>query len=113
MIDTASAPPEPQAEAEYEAALNRLMAEADNIHEQMRSRRIEIERLKLETRTIRDETRVMLEDTDIEQTTQHNQWQLRNCDIAERDQKNMILQAENDLLRSSRGLPLYDGRRLF
>ena len=114
MIDTASAPPEPQTEAEYVAAFDRLMAEADSIHEQMQSRRVEIERLKLETRTIQDETRVTLEGVGTEQTAGRCRWeQRRDSDVATCDQENMILRAENARLRASRGLPPYDGKRIF
>ncbi len=46
----------PQTTAEYEAAFERLMAEAEGIHEQMRRDRIEIERLKVETKVLAEET---------------------------------------------------------
>jgi len=54
MTDIASAQPAPQTTAEYEAAFERLMEEAESLNEQMRRDRIEIERLKMETKIIRD-----------------------------------------------------------
>ncbi len=50
----------PQTQAEYEAVFERLMAEAQSIDEQMRRDRVDIERLQLETKIIRDETRTLL-----------------------------------------------------
>jgi len=60
MIDIASAQSAPQTSAEYAAAFERLMAEAESINENMRRDRTEIERLKVETKVIRDETRTLL-----------------------------------------------------
>ena len=60
MTDIASAQPAPQTSAEYEAAFERLMAEVESINENMRRDRTEIERLKAETKIIRDETRTLL-----------------------------------------------------
>lgn len=56
MMDIASAQPAPQTTAEYEAIFERLMAEAEGIHEQMGRDRIEIERLKVETKALAEET---------------------------------------------------------
>jgi len=50
----------PQTTAEYEAEFDLLMQEASRLNELMASDRIEIERLKAETKVIRDETRNML-----------------------------------------------------
>ena len=66
MINIASAQPEPQTEAEYEAAFELLMVEIKSINNsmapggQMHSDRCEIERLKAETQVLRDETRALL-----------------------------------------------------
>ena len=50
----------PTTAAEYEAAFERLMVEAEGIHERMRQDRTEIEQLELETKAIRSETRALL-----------------------------------------------------
>ena len=50
----------PQTAAEYEAIFERLMAESENLNEQMRHDRIEIERLTAETATLKSETRSLL-----------------------------------------------------
>lgn len=50
------AQPVPKTTAEYEAEFERLMAEADTDHEQMRRDRADIERLKVETQAIAKET---------------------------------------------------------
>ncbi len=65
MTDTASAQSDPQTAAEYEATFEGLIAEMESIHERMSrdrvgSDRAEIERLKAETRILRDETRALL-----------------------------------------------------
>lgn len=60
MATIATAQPAPQTAAEYEATFERLMMEAESINEQMRRDRVEIERLKVETKVIRDETRTLL-----------------------------------------------------
>lgn len=60
MANIATAQPVPQTSAEYEAAFERLMMEAENINERMRQDRSEIERLKAETKIIQDETRALL-----------------------------------------------------
>jgi len=114
MSNITSAQPAPQTEAEYEAVFERVMVEAqsiaDNTNEQVRRDRSEIDLLKAETKTIRDETRPLLAGIDATQA----QWeQRRDRDIAACDQKNIILRAENDRLRSARGLPPYGGSRLF
>ncbi len=62
MLNTA-AQPAPQTTAEYEAAFERLMAEAKSINEQMRRDRIEIERLKAETKVIGEDTARLKADT--------------------------------------------------
>ncbi len=59
-MSTTIAQPTPQTTADYEAAFERLMAEAESIHDQMGHDRTEIERLKAETNVIRDETRALL-----------------------------------------------------
>ena len=60
MANTISAQTGPQTTAEYEAEFEMLMQEAARLNELMASDRIEIERLKAETKVIRDETRNML-----------------------------------------------------
>lgn len=60
MMDIASAQPAPQTTAEYEAIFERLMSEAENLNEQMRHDRIEIERLTAETAALKIETRALL-----------------------------------------------------
>lgn len=60
MMESVSAQPAPQTAAEYEAAFERLMMEAEIINERMRQDRSEIERLKAETKVIQDETRTLL-----------------------------------------------------
>lgn len=60
MADTISAQTAPQTTAEYEAEFELLMQEAARLNELMAKDRVEIERLKAETKVIRDETRVLL-----------------------------------------------------
>lgn len=113
-INILSAQPAPQTTAEYEAIFERLIAEAESIHEQMGRDRIEIERLKVETQIIRDETRTLLADMDTTQTVQQGQWEQRCArDRAARDRENIILRMANSRLRADRGLPPYDGNSLF
>lgn len=114
MTDIASAQPVPQTAAEYEAAFERLMAEAESLNEQMRRDRIEIERLKVEAQITRDETRTLLADMDATQTVQQGQWEQRCVrDRAARDRENTVLRTANSRLRAERGLPPYDGNSLF
>ena len=63
MIDIASAQSAPQTVAEYEAAFERLMAEVESINEHMRRDRIEIERLKVETKSLAEEAAKLKGDT--------------------------------------------------
>lgn len=56
MATTVTAQAAPQTAAEYEVIFERLMAEAEGIHEQMGRDRIEIERLKVETKALAEET---------------------------------------------------------
>ena len=65
MVDIASAQPAPQTSAEYEAAFERLMAEAESIGEHMQRDRIEIERLKAETESLAEEAARLKDDTRI------------------------------------------------
>jgi hypothetical protein len=51
---------EPRTAAEYQAALERLLIETDRIRKQMATDRSEIDRLRAESRTLRDETRAIL-----------------------------------------------------
>lgn len=60
MANTVLAQTAPQTTAEYEAQFELLMQEAARLNELMARDRAEIERLKAETREIRDETRAML-----------------------------------------------------
>ena len=56
MTEIALVQPAPQTTAEYEAVFDRLMAEAESINEQMQRNRIDIERLKAETKVLGEET---------------------------------------------------------
>ena len=60
MAKTLSARAAPQTTAEYEAEFDLLMQEAARLNELMAHDRVEIERLKVQTKKIRDETRVLL-----------------------------------------------------
>ncbi len=60
MASTISTTPVPVTTAEYEAEFEMLMQEASGINERMKQERVEIERLKVETKEIRDETRALL-----------------------------------------------------
>lgn len=60
MANTVSAQAAPQTTAEYEAEFELLMQEAARLNELMAKDRVDIERLKTETREIRDETRDLL-----------------------------------------------------
>lgn len=59
--------------AEYKAEFNLLMAEAKRLNEDMRQTRIEIERLKAETKLIRDETHSLFSSAETEQQVQRRQ----------------------------------------
>lgn len=59
MASTLSAQTPPQTTAEYEAEFELLMQEAARLNELMAKDRVEIERLKAETKVIRDETRAV------------------------------------------------------
>lgn len=56
MIESVSAQPAPLTAAEYEAAFERLMMEVESINEHMQRDRVEIERLKAETKVLAEET---------------------------------------------------------
>lgn len=60
MATMVTAQTAPQTAAEYEATFERLMAEAENLNEQMRHDRAEIERLTAETAALKSETRALL-----------------------------------------------------
>ncbi len=60
MANILSAKPAPATTAEYEAEFEILMQEAARLNELMAQDRVEIERLKVETKEIRDETRALL-----------------------------------------------------
>ena len=60
MANTAAAQTAPQTTAEYEAEFELLMQEAARLNELMAADRVEIERLKAETKVIRGETRTLL-----------------------------------------------------
>lgn len=53
MSNITMAQPVPKTTAEYEAEFERLMAEADTIHEQMRRDRVGTEQLEMETQAIK------------------------------------------------------------
>ncbi len=106
MANIASSQAAPQTQAEYEAAFDLLMAEAEHLNTLMDSHRSEIERLKVETSALRDETHAMLARMDAEQAVQQMQWEQRHDrDMAVRDQENLILRMENSRLRAERDLP--------
>jgi hypothetical protein len=60
MANTISTQTAPQTTAEYEAEFELLMQEAARLNELMAQDRVEIERLKAETKIIRSETRTLL-----------------------------------------------------
>ena len=55
--------PNPQTTAEYEAEFDLLMQEAENINSRMHQERSEIERLKLETKVLAEDTRKLKDET--------------------------------------------------
>ena len=60
MANAAAMQSVPQTQAEYEAIFERMMVEAESLNQQMRSDRIEIERLTTETHLLKNETRMIL-----------------------------------------------------
>lgn len=60
MDNVISAQPLPQNAADYEAAVEQLLAEVKRLNQHMQSDRADIERLKDETRTLKAETRALL-----------------------------------------------------
>ena len=60
MAKALSAHPAPETTAEYETKFEMLMQEAVRLNELMAQDRVEIERLKAETKEVRDETRALL-----------------------------------------------------
>ncbi len=60
MANILSAKRAPAVTTEYEAEFEVLMQEATRLNELMAQDRVEIERLKSETKEIRDETRALL-----------------------------------------------------
>ena len=60
MDNVVSAQPLPQNAADYEAAVEQLLAEVKRLNQHMQSDRTDIERLKTETRTLKAETRALL-----------------------------------------------------
>ena len=60
MDNLASLQPVPQTAADYEAAVEQLLAEMKRLNQQMQSDRTDIERLKAETRELKAETRALL-----------------------------------------------------
>ena len=60
MDELVSSTPAPQSAAEYETAIEQLLAEMKHFNQQMQSDRAEIEQLKLQTRTLKAETRAVL-----------------------------------------------------
>ena len=97
MASTLSAQPAPQTIAEYEAEFELLMQEAARLNELMAKDRVEIERLKSETKVIRDETRALSADVTSDRQVQK---QRRDREIADLDQANFILRLENHHLRN-------------
>ena len=97
MANMLSAQAAPQTTAEYEAEFERLMQEAARLNELMGQERIEIERLKAETKVIRDETRALSVDMTLDRQVQK---QRHDREIANMDQANFFLRLENDRLRN-------------
>ena len=60
MDSVLSSQPVPKSAADYEAAVEQLLAEMKRLNQQMQSDRTDIERLKAETRTLKAETRARL-----------------------------------------------------
>ena len=59
-MSTTMAQSAPMTTEDYEAAFYRVLADAENLNEQMRRDRVEIDKLKSESQAIRDETRLIL-----------------------------------------------------
>jgi hypothetical protein len=62
MEETVSSPPTPQTAAEYEAAIETLLAEMRRLNQRMRDDQAVIDRLKAEAETLKRQTRAMLAD---------------------------------------------------
>lgn len=60
MENLVSSPPSLQTAAEYEAAVEQLLAEIRRLNEQMQDDRLDIERLRIETQMLKVETRAVL-----------------------------------------------------
>ena len=97
MANTLSAQTTPQTTAEYEAEFELLMQEAARLNELMAEDRVEIERLKAETKVIRDETRALSVDMILNRQVQKQRY---DREIPDLDQANSILRLENDALRN-------------
>ena len=97
MANTVSAQTAPPTTAEYEAEFDLLMQEATRLNELMAKDRVEIERLKAETKVIRDETQALSVDMTSDRQVQK---QRHDWETATLDQANFILRLENDHLRN-------------
>lgn len=60
MENFVSSQPVPQTSADYEAAVEQLLAEMKRLNQLIQSDRTDIEQLKAETRTLKAETRALL-----------------------------------------------------
>ena len=60
MNDVVSSQSLPQTAADYEAAVEQLLAEMKRLNQQMQNDRTDTERLKDETQTLKAETRALL-----------------------------------------------------
>jgi cell division protein FtsB len=63
MADLASSPTAPETAAEYEAALDQMLAEMRLLNEQMQKDRVDIDRLKAETHALKAESATLEAET--------------------------------------------------
>lgn len=98
--------PEPRTAAEYEAAFELLMAEANAIHAQMDRTHAETERLKVETDTLRAESDARRAKIDAEhEAARTEREQQYNWEMAKREREYEALLQEHARLLAERKLP--------
>ena len=97
IANTLSAQTAPQTTVEYEAEFELLMQESARLNELMANDRVKIERLKAETKVIRNETWALSVDMTLDRQVQK---QRHDREIADLDQANFILRLENHRLRN-------------
>ena len=94
--------PEPQTEAEYEAAVDELLAEMRRMQET-----IEPEPERRDAALLQELVEMRQELRELTQTVRQMQTEMRHDrDMAARSQETMFLRLENRLLRSERHSPL-------